>query len=72
MKKELIYSEAFGELQQLVAELEDGQIPLEKLSQKVKQANDLIAICETKLKAVEKEIEITSKPKGKKKNTGDV
>lgn len=71
MKKELNYSEAFGQLQQLVSELEDGQIPLETLSGKVKQANDLIAICEAKLKAVEKEIEITSKPKGKKKNAGD-
>ena len=56
MKKELTYSEAFTKLEQLVAELEEGDIPLDKLSEKVKQANELIALCDAKLRGIDKEI----------------
>jgi len=56
MKNELTYSAAYSKLQVLVEELEDGEIPLDKLSEKVKLANELILICETKLRKIETEI----------------
>jgi exodeoxyribonuclease VII small subunit len=61
MKKALTYSKAFEKLEELIEEFEFGDIQLEKLSEKVKQANDLIEICETKLRDAEKEVKILTK-----------
>ena len=61
MKKALTYNTAFEKLEELIEELEYGDIQLDKLSDKVKQANDLIKICETKLRNAEKEVEILTK-----------
>ena len=60
MKNELTYSKAFSKLEGLVEQLE-GNIQLDKLSMKVKQANELIAICELKLRNIETEIEDSTK-----------
>ncbi len=57
MKKDLTYSAAFTKLEELVGELEDGNIQLEELSAKVKQANELITICENKLRKIETNVE---------------
>ncbi|MDZ4845778.1 MAG: exodeoxyribonuclease VII small subunit [Chitinophagales bacterium] len=56
MKKDLTYSEAFSKLEQLVGELEDGNIQLEKLAAKAQQANELISICENKLRKIEGDV----------------
>lgn len=56
MKKDLTYREAFTKLQHLVGELEDGTIQLEELAAKVQQANELISICEKKLRKVEGDV----------------
>ena len=56
MKKELNYSEAYAKLEKMVAELEEGDIPLDKLSEKIKLANGLIAICDGKLRGIDKEV----------------
>jgi len=61
MKNELTYSEAFSKLEDIVEQLEEGNIQLDKLSAKVKQANELIAICETKLRNIEAEIKVATK-----------
>lgn len=71
MKNDLTYSDAFSKLEDLVEQLEEGNIPLDKLSTKVKQANELIAICETKLRNIHLEIKdatktATTRPRGKK------
>jgi exodeoxyribonuclease VII small subunit len=50
------YTEAFGELQQIVAEIEDGQISVDELSEKVKRAAVLIKICKRKLSATEEDV----------------
>lgn len=71
MKNELTYSEAFLKLEELVEQLEDGNIQLDNLSVKVKQANDLISICEAKLRNIETEIEDATQSLGtrpRKKN----
>jgi exodeoxyribonuclease VII small subunit len=61
MKKELTYSEAFAKLEELVQELEDGNIQLDMLTEKVKQANELIGICEIKLRNVENGVKEATK-----------
>ena len=53
MKKELTYKTAFAELEILVNQLEEGNIDLEKLAAKIRQANALIDICDKKLRAIE-------------------
>lgn len=54
--KELTYSEAYAKLEKITTQLEDGNIPLEDLAEKVKEANELCAICEGKLRDIEKDI----------------
>ena len=61
MKKELNYSEAFSKLEELVEQLEDGNIQLDKLTEKVEQANELIAICESKLRDIDNDVKEAAK-----------
>ena len=56
MKKELTYNEAFSKLEELVKQLEKDDIQLDKLAEKVKEANELIAVCESKLRTIENEV----------------
>jgi exodeoxyribonuclease VII small subunit len=72
MKKELTYNEAFTKLEKLVGDLEEGDIPLDKLSEKVRQANELIAICDGKLRGIDKEVKeaLKSTTTGKKAKKG--
>jgi exodeoxyribonuclease VII small subunit len=69
MKKNLTYSEAFTKLEELVEQLEDGNIPLDKLAGNVKQANEWVAVCETKLRQIQTEIEEVSESMSKKGKT---
>jgi exodeoxyribonuclease VII small subunit len=50
------YTEAFAELQQIVADIEDGEISVDELSEKVKRASELIAICKKKLTSTEEDV----------------
>lgn len=50
------YTQAFEELQQIVTEIEDGQISVDELSEKVKRAAYLINICKTKLSSTEEDV----------------
>jgi exodeoxyribonuclease VII small subunit len=50
------YTQAFEELQTIVAEIEDGEIPVDKLSEKVKRAALLIKICKQKLTTTEEDV----------------
>ena len=56
MKTNLTYSEAFLKLEALVEQLEEGDIQLDKLSTKVKEAKELISICENKLRKIDTEV----------------
>ena len=51
------YTEAFDELQRIVSEIEDGQISVDELSEKVKRAALLIKICKSKLRSTEEDVE---------------
>jgi exodeoxyribonuclease VII small subunit len=57
MSKKQTYSDAFAELQQIVADIEDGEISVDELSEKVKRASELIAICKKKLTSTEEDVD---------------
>lgn len=50
------YTEAFEELQEIVSEIEGGDISVDELSNKVKRAAFLIKICKDKLTATEGDV----------------
>ena len=50
------YSEAFSELQQIVTDIEQGEISVDELSEKVKRAALLIKYCKTKLATTEEDV----------------
>jgi exodeoxyribonuclease VII small subunit len=50
------YTDAFEELQQIVSEIEEGQISVDELSEKVKRAALLIKICKAKLSSTEEDV----------------
>jgi exodeoxyribonuclease VII small subunit len=56
MSEQQSYTEAFEELQQIVSEIEHGQISVDELSQKVKRATLLIKVCREKLTATEADV----------------
>ncbi len=56
-KKHTTYTEAFLELQQLVNEIEQGDISVDVLSEKVQRAAKLIAVCKEKLQHTEADVE---------------
>lgn len=56
MSTQTSYSEAFEELQQIVEEIEHGEINVDELSVKVKRATQLIKVCKAKLHATEEEV----------------
>jgi len=59
--KLISYSDAFNELQEIVAEIEDGEISVDELSEKVKRAAFLIQICKQKLTATEDNVNMILK-----------
>lgn len=50
------YEESFLELQQIVSELEDGEISVDELAEKIKRAAELIDFCKNKLKTTEEDV----------------
>ena len=56
MKEELNYTNAFAELQEIVTEIEQGEISVDELSAKVKRATVLIKFCKLKLTTTEEDV----------------
>ena len=56
MKTEINYTESFEELQQIVSEIEEGEISVDELSIKVKRASELIKVCKNKLTSTEEDV----------------
>lgn len=54
------YQEAFDSLQKLVNEIEQDQIPLDQLAEKVQQAKSLVDLCNQKLREIEQEVKKAS------------
>ena len=57
MGEKINYTEAFTELQEIVADIEDGEITVDELSAKVKRATELIKICKEKLTSTEGDVQ---------------
>lgn len=52
------YEEALGELDRLVADMEAGQLPLERLLQSYQRGAELLAFCRSRLEAVEQQVKV--------------
>lgn len=61
MKSNLTFDKAFNDLTKLVNQIEDDKIQVDTLSEKVKEANELIKFCETKLRTIDREIKRSNK-----------
>ena len=55
-KETITYTEALAELQQIVSEMENADIPVDELSDKIKRCTLLIKLCKDKLTKTEAEI----------------
>ena len=56
MSGDINYTAAFEELQEIVSEIEQGEITVDELSEKVKRAALLIRICKAKLGTTEEDV----------------
>lgn len=56
MNENVSYTDAFNELQTIVSEIEEGEITVDVLADKVKRATRLIQICKTKLTTTEEDV----------------
>lgn len=56
-KKKLTYNEAMTEIEQVIENIENDELDVDLLSQKVKRVAYLIEICKEKLYKTEQEVE---------------
>jgi len=56
MNDTINYTEAYEELQRIVSEIENGEISVDELSEKVKRATQLIRLCKLKLTTTEEDV----------------
>lgn len=56
MEQNLTYELAYEELAKIAREIENEDVSVDVLAQKVKRASDLITFCQTKLKSTETEV----------------
>lgn len=57
MSKQEKYAELFGEIETIIAEIEDENISVDELSEKVKRASKLIKTCRAVLHNTQKEVD---------------
>lgn len=53
------YDKAYAELQKILEGLQGDSVSIDKLSDKINKANELINFCKTRLREVESELEDT-------------
>lgn len=51
------YEEAFARLQEIVREMEGGQLDIDQITAHMKEAQELITLCKKRLTETEKEID---------------
>ena len=56
-KKQITYTEALGENEQILERFRSDQMDVDTLAQEVKRATELITLCKERLTKVEKEVE---------------
>lgn len=52
------YEDALGELERLVATMEAGQLPLDRLLESYQRGADLLNLCRARLEAVEQQVKV--------------
>lgn len=57
MTKEISYTAAHEELQEIVSEMENSEITIDELDTKIKRASQLLKICKDKLFKTEKNVQ---------------
>ncbi len=57
MTKKITYTQAFEELQAIVAEMENAEIDIDLLDTRIKRAVELLKICKDKLYKTEKNVQ---------------
>ena len=62
--KKLSFEDALQKLEQLVAKMEEGKLPLEELSRGFEDGRKLAGLCRNKLNSLEKKIEILLRDDG--------
>jgi len=56
-QKNITYETAIAEIQQILAEIENGKADIDTLGTKIKRAAELIAFCKDKLTKVDADVE---------------
>lgn len=56
MEKEMTYEQAVKRLEQIVAQIESGEMDIDSLASKLKEAKGLVEFCKDKLTKVETEV----------------
>ena len=56
MTKDISYTDALNELNEISHAIDNESIPLDELATKVKRASELITICRAKLRSTEDEV----------------
>ncbi len=56
-KKYESYSKAMAQLEEIVRQIDGGQLEIDQLAEKIKEANEIIAFCQSKLTKADQEIE---------------
>jgi exodeoxyribonuclease VII small subunit len=54
--KKINYDQALNELQSIAEKLQSGEIGLDKLSENIKRAGELMSFCKDKLRSAEEEL----------------
>lgn len=57
MAKKVTYSSALKELEDILEKIENDELDVDSLMEKVKRATELLKICKTKLHSTQSEIE---------------
>jgi len=56
-KKKISYRDAITEIEETIASIENDELDVDELSEKVKRVSELLVICKEKLHNTEKEVE---------------
>jgi exodeoxyribonuclease VII small subunit len=56
-KKSISYSEAVAQIEEILQQIETGELDVDDLAEKAKQASGLLKLCKSKLFTTEREIE---------------
>ena len=56
-KKKISYRDAISEIEETITSIENGELDVDELSEKVKRVSELLVVCKYKLHNTEKEVE---------------